>query len=166
MSAISIKAKENQRQYQKNWVDKNRDKTRLADRRYYRKNRESILQQQKELRVTNPEIESEIKTRYRRSINGRFNNLKGGARKRNLSFEITMDDYVEITVSPCVYCSEITNNRGIDRVDNNIGYIKSNCASCCHRCNMMKREMSVKDFLNQIQKICNRFSVINKLYGK
>ena len=42
---------------------------------------------------------------------------------------------------------------GIDRKDNNIGYIIENCVSCCGICNRMKMDMSYDDFLNHIRLI-------------
>lgn len=42
---------------------------------------------------------------------------------------------------------------GIDRIDNNLGYIIENCVSCCGRCNKIKDKMTSKEFLNHIEKI-------------
>lgn len=42
---------------------------------------------------------------------------------------------------------------GIDRVDNQIGYEKSNCVACCPTCNKAKHAMKVVDFLNWIKKV-------------
>lgn len=166
MVAVSAQAKENQRLYQKEWVNNNRDKTRQYYARYHDLHREKLNQKNKDLRKIDPTLFREAKNRYCETPKGRFTNLKGGAKKRNLDFEIIIEDYIEITTSPCIYCAESVKKRGLDRIDNNVGYIKQNCASCCHRCNMMKREMSVKDFLGQIQRINSRLTVIDKMYGK
>lgn len=40
---------------------------------------------------------------------------------------------------------------GIDRVNNDIGYIKNNCIPCCKICNRAKNSMSYDDFLNWIK---------------
>lgn len=52
-------------------------------------------------------------------------------------------------VEPYVY-------NGIDRVNNDIGYLIENCVSCCKVCNFMKRSMSKNDFINHVNKIAMR----------
>jgi hypothetical protein len=42
---------------------------------------------------------------------------------------------------------------GIDRVDPEIGYIESNCVSCCTVCNLMKKAYSHNFFLTHIKRI-------------
>jgi hypothetical protein len=44
-------------------------------------------------------------------------------------------------------------HNGIDRVDNEIGYVRGNSAPCCTICNRMKRELSYSGFLNHVRKI-------------
>lgn len=55
------------------------------------------------------------------------------------------------TVKRCV--NGINKSNGIDRVDNEIGYIYENCVCCCKVCNTMKMNLSVYEFLNHISKI-------------
>ena len=57
-----------------------------------------------------------------------------------------------MTSNVCFYCEKFSENRsycGIDRVDNDIGYILSNCVSCCSNCNDIKSNSTFK----QIEKI-------------
>lgn len=42
---------------------------------------------------------------------------------------------------------------GIDRKNNNLGYIKSNCIPCCKYCNVLKGDRSIKDFYNHVKKL-------------
>jgi hypothetical protein len=42
---------------------------------------------------------------------------------------------------------------GIDRLDNNIGYVSGNCVPCCSVCNYAKRDMTVDQFKNWIKRI-------------
>jgi hypothetical protein len=44
----------------------------------------------------------------------------------------------------------INYHNGIDRVDNDKGYISDNCVPCCWKCNNMKNTMKQKDFINHI----------------
>lgn len=45
---------------------------------------------------------------------------------------------------------------GIDRVDNNKGYVEGNCVSCCFYCNSYKSDRLVKDFKNHVLKLYNK----------
>ena len=47
----------------------------------------------------------------------------------------------------------IVNFNGIDRKNNNKGYIMSNSITCCKNCNSMKSDLSLKNFKRQIKKI-------------
>lgn len=90
-----------------------------------------------------------------------------GARLRNLSFELNVDQFRKITSQICKYCGDSpafsararTGNKihyiynGIDRIGNSVGYILENCVPCCAVCNRMKFQLSVEDFLKHIRKI-------------
>lgn len=45
---------------------------------------------------------------------------------------------------------------GIDRVDNSVGYVLSNCVPCCSTCNRMKGTMSSEEFKEKIKLIYSR----------
>lgn len=96
-----------------------------------------------------------------------------GAKTRAYEIELTQDEIWNVSQNDCVYCgvspsTEIhPQNRtttyyynGLDRVNNTVGYIRSNIVPCCFLCNRMKREMSVDEFLLHIQKICKYISNI------
>lgn len=108
------------------------------------------------------------------SQNSQFCNYRKGARHRNLSFELTKEEFIEITTKNCHYCNAepvekvfapkavghvIVN--GIDRKDSNIGYIKDNCVPCCTMCNYVKSNKPYDEFLSLIEKIYN-----NRILGK
>lgn len=44
---------------------------------------------------------------------------------------------------------------GIDRINNDLGYIKENCVTCCWKCNSYKRNDSASDFIEQAYKIAS-----------
>lgn len=82
--------------------------------------------------------------------------------KRNLSFNLSLDDFQEICSATCFYCGSPPKTKmqvgrglknGIDRINNVIGYEPSNCVSCCWNCNRMKGKMTHKEFTDHIQKI-------------
>jgi hypothetical protein len=108
---------------------------------------------------------------------------KGGAKLRGYSWELSDDQVRSIVSKPCAYCgvSGYLNTRiqyskknkaseshrkyitdrssfvsnGIDRVDNNVGYVYDNCVACCTRCNELKQSYSLENFLGWIKQIMN-----------
>ena len=69
-------------------------------------------------------------------------NYKSYVKKRNILFNLTREEFNDIISNICYICgkqnSELHQN-GIDRKDNQIGYVVSNCISCCGECNFMKK---------------------------
>ena len=45
---------------------------------------------------------------------------------------------------------------GIDRVNNNIGYVLNNCVSCCKFCNSAKLDRTLIEFRDWIKKVYNQ----------
>lgn len=98
-----------------------------------------------------------------------LNQYKKGAKKRNLVYNLTEEQFNELVTGDCFYCgSKLTNvikgqgktsgdfhYTGIDRVDSSKGYTKENSVSCCWMCNNMKNNTDVNEFINHIKKIYN-----------
>jgi hypothetical protein len=96
-----------------------------------------------------------------------FNNYRQSAKRRNLKFDITRGIFHELIISNCYYCGDVPkleknsynlfNDRlfynGIDRVDNNKGYLLDNIVPCCKNCNFLKKDIDQKEFLELIKKI-------------
>ena len=85
---------------------------------------------------------------------------KNQAKKRNHSWDLTEDDFDQLTSQKCFYCHRPPSNvakvsyeggdfvySGIDRKDNDLGYIPENTVSCCRVCNLAKNSMSYDDFM-------------------
>ena len=69
----------------------------------------------------------------------RYKDLKSAAKRRKKYFDLTKEDYVKIVSNNCYYCDKSLLKHvgsGIDRKDNNMGYIKDNCLPCCTACNL------------------------------
>ncbi len=77
----------------------------------------------------------------------RLNTYIKSALKCNREWTLTNEEVIIMFSNPCDYCG-MGNNNGIDRIDNNIGYIKSNCVSCCKACNFAKGRLSRYTFIN------------------
>lgn len=100
------------------------------------------------------------------ACNHLYSVYKWNAEKRDLEYSITLDEFKKLTSDVCYYCNiepycahnGVTCStpyvyNGIDRVDNNIGYIFTNCVTCCKICNWMKRTQSQKDFVEKCEAI-------------
>lgn len=103
---------------------------------------------------------------YPSSFNALYYEYKIRSKKRNIEFNLTKDEFMILTKSNCSYCGESPSKRfhrndyndvtifnGIDRINNQLGYIINNCTTCCERCNFMKGKLPKKEFLEQVNKI-------------
>lgn len=68
----------------------------------------------------------------------RYTIYQQGAAKRDLVFEVPYDSFAKLIQMSCFYCKSSSSRNGVDRYDNIVGYIVSNCVPCCTRCNFMK----------------------------
>lgn len=81
------------------------------------------------------------------------------ATNRNIYFELTELEFKDLISNLCSYCGlKPKKYNGIDRVKNSVGYIKSNCVSCCYKCNSFKSNFSLEEFLEHVKQI----SLFNK----
>lgn len=77
------------------------------------------------------------------------------------------DEFKNLTKQNCYYCgieplqkgARIAGingyyyHNGIDRTDNNRGYVLDNCVACCSMCNNAKNSYSLKEFMIWIDRI-------------
>jgi len=91
----------------------------------------------------------------------------GDAENRGINFKLSIDQFKELISSRCSYCGAIPSNikkkfgknylwNGIDRFDNEIGYIIENCVSSCTICNRMKHTMTADEFISMAERISIR----------
>lgn len=89
----------------------------------------------------------------------RYNIYKYRASKKDLTFDISPEDFLKISSQPCFYCKqESINGCGLDRIDNTVGYTATNIVSCCSECNYMKGSKLQDDFLQLCKNVafnCN-----------
>lgn len=103
-----------------------------------------------------------------------FDIYKYSAKKKGHDFNLTEEQFNEITQKDCYYCGAKPNNiakrillnqrkdsddyiyNGIDRVDNSKGYTIDNIVPCCKICNFAKKNMSQKDFKGWIKRAYNK----------
>lgn len=102
----------------------------------------------------------------RASQNKCYANYKKNAKSKNRKFDLSFEDFINLTQSDCYYCNVSPKNcqksigyngsyvyNGIDRINSNEGYVISNCVPCCKKCNIAKHNMSKGEFLNLIRSI-------------
>lgn len=98
-----------------------------------------------------------------------LHNYKTGAKARELSWNISDDEFLLLTRSSCFYCGIPPSNtfeqkrgrvlyNGVDRKDSGRGYSSDNLVSCCWVCNKMKGDIPFQDFVSQIQRISEHLS--------
>lgn len=92
-------------------------------------------------------------------------NYRAGAKQRGLAWGLDDAIFDRLTASHCTYCgappsrvSKPSRNgsftyNGIDRIDNNVGYIDSNVVPCCWVCNHAKSNMTQRTFLEWIDRL-------------
>jgi hypothetical protein len=85
------------------------------------------------------------------AFNALWLSYRSGAKRRNLPWLLTQEQFRRLVEQPCRYCGSyrggrhvhvngnIYNFTGIDRVDNSLGYTIENVVSCCGKCNRFKR---------------------------
>jgi DNA-directed RNA polymerase subunit RPC12/RpoP len=87
-------------------------------------------------------------------IEKRYRTYWRSAESRALPFELSYDDFEGIVKEQCHYCllPPTKVEMGVDRKDNKLGYLKSNCLPACKWCNMAKGKMTYTAFLKQSNK--------------
>jgi hypothetical protein len=87
-----------------------------------------------------------------------FVQYKNRTIKEGKVFELSREEFEELRAYRCNYCWRACtkyHSNGIDCVDSNpyIGYVLTNCVSCCRDCNFMKNTQDVDDFISHMKKI-------------
>ncbi len=77
---------------------------------------------------------------------------KRGASDRGLDFLLTKNEFQSLVSQPCHYCATPA-AKGIDRVDNDQGYIQGNVVPACITCNHAKKSTTVDEFRGQVDAI-------------
>lgn len=100
-------------------------------------------------------------TKQSYTIGRRFSWYKTSAKRRNVEFNLTKEQFSSFKNVPCHYCGTITNVIGLDRMNNNKGYEISNIVSCCKICNSGKQTMPYNEWKEHLLRL-SKFD-INKL---
>ena len=95
-----------------------------------------------------------------------FRSYQASAFKRNLLFSVSFEQFKALVLLPCDYCGREKSRiirgtgyngtfacNGIDRIENTVGYTKTNCISCCWACNQAKHNLTTNEFLTWVEKV-------------
>jgi hypothetical protein len=132
------------------YYDENRDKINLAKRAYYEDNKAEIIKFNKGYRNANKD-----KSLYQKA--------KVRAKRNSLEFNILLEDiiipqfcpYIEIELDKTVNKLQ-DNSISLDRINNELGYIKSNIMVVSHKANAMKSNLTFME----IESINNNYDII------
>ncbi len=138
-----------------------------AQREYYQRNKEQIkeyaryrYQIEKELCKGACEKYKEYHKNKRKSYNLKFDVryriYQQGAKKKGLTFELTLLEFIDLTQRPCYYCGFIELYNGLDRIDNSKGYSKDNVVPCCALCNITRGNRFTKREFELIGKVIKK----------
>lgn len=131
------------KEYQKEYYRKNREKSLSASKKWQVQNKERFLDTVHRWQERNPEYILWYVARQR-------------AKRTNLEFAITKEDIVVPEVCPYIGCKLTTTkgqgrvwtNASIDRLDSTIGYVPGNIQVISDLANRMKQDATVEQLLN------------------
>jgi len=152
------------------WTDANPEKVVLKTLNYrgrqHNENQEEYLKRNAETmanwRENNPEKMKEMNEQRVLNIRYKFDEYRRKSKNYRQSFELSFEEFEILIKTPCFYCGIVQEKgfNGIDRMDQTQGYIIENCASCCIMCNFMKGAVDNISFLQRVEHILKRNSLI------
>lgn len=101
-------------------------------------------------------------------MNHVYGSYRASARRRNIPFELQIEDFKRLGEMYCTYCGAKPSNKtihntrhyngdwtynGIDRRCNEKGYTLENSQPCCFECNQAKSKKGEKEFLQLVVRI-------------
>lgn len=88
----------------------------------------------------------------------RYNIYRKNARRRNIDFYLTKEEFYDLINQKCHYCGESEKLIGIDRIDSSKPYELSNCVPCCSVCNKMKLDYSTSFWIQHMKQIIEYYN--------
>ncbi len=118
---------------------------------YFQRTKEHQREKNKAWRHSNPEKMKEIAKRAK--IVRPWNAYIQAAKQRGLAYELSKDEVLALVQARCHYCGDTGKPYvGIDRKDNNVGYVQGNVYPCCKRCNWAKGTEDYDEFVAWLQR--------------
>jgi hypothetical protein len=120
------------------WRQENPDRAHELAKRYYDKNREVIIQRNKNWLDARPEYKLWHAARSR-------------SKRKGMEFNIEVSDIVIPEL--CPYLNVPMDSPSLDRIDNNLGYVKGNVEVISLKANRMKNNASLKELISFSKRI-------------
>lgn len=164
------KKERNKRTKEQKAQNPNKYKYPEAYQKYYKNNRDDVIKRSTERNKNNLEKTKQYKDKYREKhreeynkknkewvqnhpIERAFSVYKSSARKRNILFELTYEQFSSLYDKNCFYCGEKLDTIRLDRLDPNCSYNYCNVVSCCSKCNYFKNILNINQFWTFIYNI-------------
>ena len=147
----------------KEWYKVNKDKVLEKCRDYHKRYRDKIASYKKDWQVEDKQkyLEKHI-----------LMSAKDRAKRRNLDFDITIEDIVVPDVCPVLGIpifvtngSATDNSPSLDRIDNTKGYVKGNVFVISNRANTLKRDGNIIELAMIIDYIKRNSPIDNEDYS-
>lgn len=137
----------------------------------YLLNREKITRRPSGFRAGNNKgklesaTEDELRLWFYRHAYGRR------AKRKQWEFTLTEEQFLQLVKGRCHYCGidhttetrkvnkRQVNMLSIDRLDSDKGYTPDNCVTCCKKCNVIKMDLPLDKFKQQIITIYNHMNL-------
>ena len=87
----------------------------------------------------------------------KFSIYKSGAKKRNIPFLLSFEEFSLFWNKPCYYCNDQIEGIGLDRKNSDGPYSVKNVVPCCTRCNYAKRNKNEEEFVSMCIKVAEKF---------
>lgn len=99
---------------------------------------------------------------------------KRNAKLRNYEWKLSYEEFIKLINGKCNYCGTEKGNtynwhykyetasagfNGIDRLNNEIGYVLDNCVPCCFTCNAAKGALTLEQFKSWAKKLFDNLSI-------
>ena len=93
-----------------------------------------------------------------------WNHYVKGAKKRGIHFALSKILFESLIIKPCFYCNYHKEGEvhGIDRVDNQKGYMEENVVPCCETCNVLKGSQHPQEFIDKMLAI-HQYNTLKQL---
>jgi len=164
--------KPERKEVKQEWINNNHDKTTTYWMEYRQRKIETSgtehyqkqnAEQAKKWRENNPAKVKEINQNKNNNILWHYKSYKNDANKKNIEFNLTEEQFVELCKMPCYYCDVIQDKEfnGLDKKITTNGYNVDNCVSCCRMCNFMKGGVSDVVFINRMEHILTNKKLVN-----
>jgi len=89
----------------------------------------------------------------------KFKSYKYRADKKGILFDIPELVFNHLTKQECYYCKTTEGDRGVDRINNKLGYESGNCVSSCWNCNRAKSDMDAGDFVEYLKRFNKELTI-------